>query len=103
VPAVDPRTPVASVAGDAPSIVRENSSPTAVLGCDDGCEPATADITEKALGRGIDPTHDSRRVEDIARHADAVQRPLDITTDFRPSAPTVKPDVWLIATEERGV
>ena len=53
----------------------------AVLGRDDGSEMATANIAEKPLGCRIDPPDDSRRVEDVARDADAVQSLLDITAD----------------------
>ena len=56
----------------------------AVLGRHDGREVATANITEKPLRRRIDPPHDPRRVEDIARNTDTVQSPLDITAHCQP-------------------
>jgi hypothetical protein len=42
---------------------------------------ATANVAEKPLGCRIDPPDDSRRVEDIAGDADAVQSPLDVATN----------------------
>src|SRR3954451_16512184 len=52
-----------------------------VLGRDDGREVAAANITDETLGCRIDPPDDSRRVEDIARDADAAQSLLDIAAD----------------------
>ena len=85
VPEVDTRTPGASV-GDVPSTFRENSSRAPVVfGRDDRGEVATANVAEKPLGSRIDPPDDSRRVEDVARDADAAQSLLDIAADCQAS------------------
>jgi hypothetical protein len=55
----------------------------AVLGRDDGGEVATANVAHKPLGGRIDPTDDSRRVEDIARDADVLQSLFDVAADFQ--------------------
>jgi hypothetical protein len=42
---------------------------------------STADVADKPLGRCIQPPDDPRRVEDVARDADVLQRPLDVPAD----------------------
>ena len=46
---------------------------------------ATANVAEKPLGCRIDPADDSRRVDDVARDADALQSLLDVAADFQAS------------------
>jgi hypothetical protein len=41
----------------------------------------TANIAKQSLGCRIDPPHDPRRVEDVAREVDAAERSLDVSTD----------------------
>ena len=53
----------------------------AVLGRDDGREVATANVADQPLGCRIDPANDSRRVEDVAGDADALQRLLDVAAE----------------------
>jgi hypothetical protein len=42
----------------------------------------TTDVAEESLGCRIDPPDHPGRVEDVTRHADAVQSPFDIATDY---------------------
>ena len=46
---------------------------------------AAADVAEQPLGRRVDPADDPRRVEDVARDADALQGPLDVAADSQAS------------------
>ena len=83
-PAVETRTPVASVAGGAEHLPREElAGAPAVLRRDDGGEVATANVAEKPLGCRIEPPDDSLCVEDVARDADALQSLLDVAADFQ--------------------
>jgi hypothetical protein len=59
----------------------ESKGSPAVLGRDDGGELATANVADKPLGGRIDPTDDSRRVEDVARDADVAKSLLDVAAD----------------------
>ena len=45
----------------------------------------TADVADKPFSRRVQPPDDSRRVEDVARHADVLQRPLDVPADCQAS------------------
>jgi hypothetical protein len=72
--------------GGAEQLPREQlACAPAVLGRDDGREPATANVADKPLGCRIDPADDSRRVEDVARDADAAQSLLDVAADCQAS------------------
>jgi hypothetical protein len=46
-----------------------------------GSRVAAANVAEKPLGRRIDPANAPRRVEDVARDADAVESLLDVSSD----------------------
>ena len=43
---------------------------------------STANVADELLGCGVEPADDARRVEDVARDADAVQSLLDVAADF---------------------
>jgi len=45
---------------------------------DHGGVVAAANVTQEAFGRGVQPAHHTRGVEDVARHADRLQRALDV-------------------------
>ena len=69
--------------GGAEHLPREQlAGPAAVLGRDDRGEEATANVSDKPLRRRIDPTDDSRRVEDVARDADVAKSLLDVAADW---------------------
>ena len=86
VPALETKTPVASVAGLAEYLPGEQlAGAQVVLGRDDGGEVATANVADKLLGCRIDPPDDSPCVEDVARDADAFQSLLDVAAECQAS------------------
>jgi hypothetical protein len=68
--------------GGAEHLPREQlAGSAAVLGRDDRGEEATANVSDKPLRRRIDPTDDSRCVEDVTRDADVAKSLLDVAAD----------------------
>jgi hypothetical protein len=47
---------------------------------------ATANVADELLGCRVDPTHDTRLVEDVARDADRLESLLDIAADCQAGA-----------------
>jgi hypothetical protein len=63
---------------------------------------ATANITEKPLGRRIDPPDDSRRVEDIAGTPTLFRASSTSPPTAKPPADRVMPEEGLALAEDEG-
>ena len=94
VPAVETRSPVASVATECrASSGKPLAGARPVLGCDDGGEVATANVADKPLGCRIEPADESRFVEDVAGTPTLSRACSRSPPTPRPAAIT---EVWLI-------